>query len=507
MSIGVHSWFGKYDIVELNCILLFLLSWIIVTAFGALCYKNFRFFLFDACSRQPSWEEWKTLKSLVNQRLTDVETKCLDICKPIDNEEVSENSGSFTLDQIFGSAAKSPSFFPSVLKDLEPNEIKKEMSKVFKIKKIGDKKHIIVNRHIWDEGKNRLRTSGSCAASGSALKLFSGSADVKFALDREENWKRGNKSLDDKLREINRHRESNIQWVIEGNMIVPKSVKVASVGNANFGRALRIYRIRKKRVDRKWERKGSFHTKYHVEVLGKAKSDADLIAKLKQEKKRDVDIIDKLLREKKKDANLIAKLLREKKKDANLIARLLRENKKEAARLAKLKREKERRERIERARREQKRKENERKRKLAFERKYLYKSSDGRYRKSKENVIFDTRTNLEWYVSPNKIPNWSGKFSIKGKDGWDRAYIWAQGLSVDGGGWRLPSLKELKGICERGKSRSRDPVFDFKNYWVWTNKTHNAFNAWAFTFSSAKGQVISRTSNDLWTIAVRSVRR
>ena len=53
MSIGVHSWFGKYDIVELNCILLFLLSWIIVTAFGALCYKNFRFFLFDACSRQP----------------------------------------------------------------------------------------------------------------------------------------------------------------------------------------------------------------------------------------------------------------------------------------------------------------------------------------------------------------------------------------------------------------------------------------------------------------------
>ena len=53
VSIGVHSWFGKYDIVELNCILLFLLSWIIVTAFGALCYKNFRFFLFDACSRQP----------------------------------------------------------------------------------------------------------------------------------------------------------------------------------------------------------------------------------------------------------------------------------------------------------------------------------------------------------------------------------------------------------------------------------------------------------------------
>ena len=51
MSIGVHSWFGKYDIVELNCILLFLLSWIIVTAFGALCYKNFRFFL---CLQSPT---------------------------------------------------------------------------------------------------------------------------------------------------------------------------------------------------------------------------------------------------------------------------------------------------------------------------------------------------------------------------------------------------------------------------------------------------------------------
>ncbi len=57
---------------------------------------------------QPTLIEWKTLKNLVSQQLTDVETKCLHICQPIDNQEVTDNFSGFSVSQIFGSAAKSP---------------------------------------------------------------------------------------------------------------------------------------------------------------------------------------------------------------------------------------------------------------------------------------------------------------------------------------------------------------------------------------------------------------
>lgn len=58
---------------------------------------------------QPTSEEWKTLKRIAGQNVTNVMTKCHDIDQCVDDKRVTVNSRSFSLSQIFGSAAKSPS--------------------------------------------------------------------------------------------------------------------------------------------------------------------------------------------------------------------------------------------------------------------------------------------------------------------------------------------------------------------------------------------------------------
>ncbi len=56
---------------------------------------------------QPTLEEWKALKNIVMQRITDDRTKCPIIYQTYDNEESAEHKGIFSLAQIFGEAAKS----------------------------------------------------------------------------------------------------------------------------------------------------------------------------------------------------------------------------------------------------------------------------------------------------------------------------------------------------------------------------------------------------------------
>jgi len=55
-----------------------------------------------------------------------------------------------------------------------------------------------------------------------------------------------------------------------------------------------------------------------------------------------------------------------------------------------------------------------------------------RYTVSSEKVITDRKTGLQWLIGSSGT--------------WDMADDWASSLQVDGGGWRLPSLKELETI-------------------------------------------------------------
>jgi hypothetical protein len=59
-------------------------------------------------------------------------------------------------------------------------------------------------------------------------------------------------------------------------------------------------------------------------------------------------------------------------------------------------------------------------------------TKDSCFIKYKNGIVLDTRTRLEWFAGPDKDMPWYG-----GRD-------WIRALSIDGGGWRMPLLKEIK---------------------------------------------------------------
>jgi hypothetical protein len=54
---------------------------------------------------------------------------------------------------------------------------------------------------------------------------------------------------------------------------------------------------------------------------------------------------------------------------------------------------------------------------------------------------------------------------------------------VAGGGWRLPDIKELKSLYQKGaSSNNMDPIFQAPGVWVWSGQLHNEWSAWGFAF-------------------------
>ncbi len=97
----------------------------------------------------------------------------------------------------------------------------------------------------------------------------------------------------------------------------------------------------------------------------------------------------------------------------------------------------------------------------------------GRYTKSPDGVILDSVTGLEWYVNPNR------------DNTWNEAKAWADGLTVAGGGWRLPTLAELKAQYRKGASAvNMDPLFQLPGAYVWSGDLKDPQFAWGFAFYS-----------------------
>ncbi len=79
----------------------------------------------------------------------------------------------------------------------------------------------------------------------------------------------------------------------------------------------------------------------------------------------------------------------------------------------------------------------------------------------------DAKPGFEWVAGPDRDTTW------------DEARSWVQSLAVNGGGWRMPTMEELKTFYQQGD------ITDLANTtgsWVWSGETKGSL-AWLFSFS------------------------
>jgi len=123
-------------------------------------------------------------------------------------------------------------------------------------------------------------------------------------------------------------------------------------------------------------------------------------------------------------------------------------------------------------------------------------ASDGRYEKFASGVVRDTKSSLEWYAGPDK------------NTGWVDAKQWIGGLRVDGGAWRLPTITELKLLCQKGSgSRNMTPLLETTGWRMWSGETNGPGGVWTLDFGDCR-ELIDGRDNSIYKrgVAVRSRR-
>ncbi len=117
-----------------------------------------------------------------------------------------------------------------------------------------------------------------------------------------------------------------------------------------------------------------------------------------------------------------------------------------------------------------------------------------RFSKADNGVITDRTTGLDWYVCPNPDNDWR------------QAKAWAENLNVAGGGWRLPTMPELKALYQKDASpNNMDPVFQTPGVWAWSGELNNSWSVWGFAFySGLEGWHSMDYGNGRIVLAVRS---
>ena len=121
--------------------------------------------------------------------------------------------------------------------------------------------------------------------------------------------------------------------------------------------------------------------------------------------------------------------------------------------------------------------------------------SDGRFFAGNKGFVLDTKRDLEWIARPGKAITW------------DEARSWVENLTVDGGGWRMPTLEELWRIHQKGVGvRNRTMLLKAFGWYVWSDRSRR-HTAWAYEFM-AEGEAVElrRSTDGAWAFAVRSRR-
>ena len=94
-------------------------------------------------------------------------------------------------------------------------------------------------------------------------------------------------------------------------------------------------------------------------------------------------------------------------------------------------------------------------------------------------VYYDKKTNLEWLAGPDKPTNWYD------------AKKWVDSLTtVSGGGWRMPTIKELRTLYQKREKCHIVPFFKTSGCWVWSGETKGSSLAWGYDYQYEPGSSI-----------------
>jgi hypothetical protein len=103
---------------------------------------------------------------------------------------------------------------------------------------------------------------------------------------------------------------------------------------------------------------------------------------------------------------------------------------------------------------------------------------DGSFIAYDKGIVKDTKTGLEWVAGPDRNTTWY------------KAKSWVESLSIDGGGWRMPTREELKSLYQKGAGkRNMTPLLKTTGWFVWSGETYTyRSSAWYFSFLTGNKQ-------------------
>ena len=89
---------------------------------------------------------------------------------------------------------------------------------------------------------------------------------------------------------------------------------------------------------------------------------------------------------------------------------------------------------------------------------------------SSDGVISDSVTSLEWVVGPDRDTNYA------------QARQWVASCKTAGGGWRMPTRKELRALYQKGVGKhNMDLAFKTTGWHIWA-EPRDSSSAWALDF-------------------------
>jgi len=115
-------------------------------------------------------------------------------------------------------------------------------------------------------------------------------------------------------------------------------------------------------------------------------------------------------------------------------------------------------------------------------------------------VVYDKNTGLEWYAGPDEDINWY------------EAKSWVQSLNIAGGGWRMPTRKEIESLHKKAvRTRNVTSLLKITEYFVWSGEIkgpseYARAGVFYFRYGGQDAWLTCSGSDEMRVFAVRSRR-